>query len=94
MMKLDHFKVNSDNLPHFNPTIYTKYTIYKPIGYLLKYIYIYITLDIYTRKGMRKVENNYFGDEKHILCTQPEILIALNSKKLSLKKEEVTIISK
>ena len=55
---------------------------------------MYITLDIYTRKGMRKVENNYFGDEKHILCTQPEILIALNSKKLSLKKEEVTIISK
>ena len=89
MKKLDHFKVNSDNFTHFNPTIYT---IYKPIGYLL--IYIYITLDIYTRKGMRKVENNYFGDEKHILCTQPEILIALNSKKLSLKKEEVTIISK
>ena len=41
MKKLDHFKVNSDNLPHFNPTIYTKYTIYKPIGYLLKYIYIH-----------------------------------------------------
>jgi len=92
MKKLDHFKVNSDNFTHFNPTIYAKYTIYKPIGYLLKYIYI--TLDIYTRKGMRKVENNYFGDEKHILCTQPEILIALNCKKLSLKKEEVTIISK
>ena len=55
---------------------------------------MYIILDIYTRKGMRKVENNYFGDEKHILCTQPEILIALNGKKLSLKKEEVTIISK
>ena len=77
MKKLDHFKVNSDNFTHFNPTIY-----------------IYITFNIYTRKGMRKVENKYFGDEKHILCTQPEILIALNSKKLSLKKEEVTIISK
>ena len=89
MKKLDHFKANSDTLIHFNPTIYT---IYKPIGYLLKYIYI--LLHIYTRKGMRKVENNYFGDEKHILCTQPEILIALNGKKLSLKKEEVTIISK
>ena len=30
MKKLDYFKSNSD---------YTKYTIYKPIGYLLKYIY-------------------------------------------------------
>ena len=81
MKKLDYFKAKLDSLTHFNPTMYI-------------YICIYITLDIYTRKGMRKVEYNYFGDEKHILCTQPEILIALNCKKLSLKKEEVTIISK
>ena len=94
MKKLDHFKVNSDNFTHFNPTIYKIYFLKTNRLSFEIYRYIYITLDIYTRKGMRKVEYNYFGDEKHILCTQPEILIALNCKKLSLKKEEVTIISK
>ena len=93
--KLDHFKANSNTFTHSYPTILSKYKIhYLQTNRISIEIYIYITLDIYTRKGMRKVENNYFGDEKHILCTQPEILIALNSKKLSLKKEEVTIISK